>query len=1025
MEKLIQQYQRLLVHPMNQRYALCFVGDNGELSYPQMKGFLTDKLLQQHLEGSQTVGVLLLQAHTNMVKFVAIDFDTGRDGNNLKDCLQICLDLKSKLEANGLKPVVEFSGRRGFHLILFLDKPMFGLTAYQGLTNLCDRLFYHPKDREIYPAISAENKEYKCLKLPGAVHRGNGKRSGFLDTNQINWDELGFPILPEQASLMASFVPSSADLLLKFAQEKNLKTANKAYNYVSQSYQKSNNGIATQINSSTESRVKSNLTGFNSNNGTYHSVENKNQIKGIYPCIQHLLKNGADVDTEYNKQNLSLARYCITVGIEKYQAIAYAEIMAEKSVKHPSSKNYNAKIKNFESAYDSAKGNNYQWDCAYILSGCNTHDKQELTSKGCIGEKCPQWLWKHQPFNNDNDKGKKLAQIVFKAIGDLYAEGIEIRQSTLLHILENLPADEFIDGVGSKLSDELIEEEVLATLVNQPELLPEIIAQDIPIEGFTSISVEDITGYVQRIYNLAPLTQKSTLMVHLDYIQEKGLDNLARQKIALFNEKKPVIDRLANLALDTTNLLAKSGAGIESLANDLDEIIGDIFGDNVNTIATPYSQLNNLLRGGFAGGNLYVFGGSPGSGKTTFLLGIGDYAAYHGNPVIVFSFEMSKRQLFTYAIARRVPMNSALIERKFWVPQSSNSHANGRSKNPNSNNKGGDNSFTSNLNNKGGDNSFTSNSNNKGGDNSRKNKVDNQSSNLQLNSDGGSNLSKSQLNNEGGSNLSKSQLNNDGGSNESLNYNQNNNDNDIQENNTGLPLPKTRYKKEVKLPPNQLKLFQTMNQAIAEYKEDTAINLHLIEATENHTLNKIKSLIQQLRVRYDLHEETPILVIIDYLQLIPSEDTQSETVRVSRLATGLKQIARDTNAAILAISDVTKSSVEDALRAGYFDYTAIRDSFRVVHAADFVGMLLSGKLTKDKITVIDLLIKNYQENDSNFTRKLNRALRDYPLSINDTYASLGVCKNRGGLTSELLFRYQKAIHTFNLINLEVNSDVEF
>lgn len=947
MEKLVKEYQRLLVHHINQRYALSFLGDNGEISYPQMKGFLTDELLKQHLEGSQTVGVLLLQANTNLVKFVAIDFDTGRDGEDLKGCLHICLDLKLRFAELGLKPVIEFSGRRGFHLIIFLDKPIFGLTAYLGLKNLCDRLQYTPKDREIYPAISAEKKEYKCLKLPGGVHRGSAKRSGFLDTNHITWDDQNFPILPEQASLMATFEVSSADLLLKYAQESNLKSSNNALesnfksgnnvlyprqshintgndsDFSSESNSKSNSRSAIKYNSLTETRFKSDFSGVNGDSDTiYRNSGNQSQITGIFPCLQHLLENGADVDTEYNKQNLSLARYCITFGVEKEEAIALAEIMAANSFKHPSSKSYGAKIKNFESAFDSARANNYQWDCGYILSGCNTHKKQELTAKGCIGEKCPQWQWKHQPFSNKGDNSKKLAQRVFKAIGELYAEGVEIRQSILLHRLENLADDEFEVGGGSKLSDELMEAEVLATLVTQPESLNEIIALDIPVEGFTSTSEEDITGYVQRIYALAPLTQKSTLMVHLDYIKDKGLDNLAREKIALFNSKKPAVERIADLASETTNLLSKSGAGINSFDNDLDEIIGDMFGNAINTIATPFSQLNYLLRGGFSGGNLYVFGGAPGSGKTTFLLGIGDYAAYHGNQVLVFSFEMSKRQLFTNAIARRVPINSAMIERKFWLQETSNSK-----------------------------------------DNDRENNTKNSK--------------------------------------------------------------QTKYKKEVKLDKNQLDLFRKMNQAIAEYKKDTAINLHLIEATDIHTLNKIKSFIQQIRVKYDLHEENPILVIIDYLQLIPSDDNQGETVRVSRLATGLKQIARDTNAAILAISDVTKSSVEDALRAGYFDYTAIRDSFRVVHAADFVGMLLSGILTKDKITVIDLLIKNYQENDQNFTRKLNRALKDYPLSINDTYASLGICKNRGGLTSELLFRYQKAIHTFNLINLEVNTDVEF
>jgi replicative DNA helicase len=87
-----------------------------------------------------------------------------------------------------------------------------------------------------------------------------------------------------------------------------------------------------------------------------------------------------------------------------------------------------------------------------------------------------------------------------------------------------------------------------------------------------------------------------------------------------------------------------------------------------------------------------------------------------------------------------------------------------------------------------------------------------------------------------------------------------------------------------------------------------------------------------------------VLIIVDYLQLMLSGDDrldsgQNETLRVSRIATSLKQLARDTKTAIIAISDITKNAYQQALASGSLDMEALRDSFKIAHAADAIALL--------------------------------------------------------------------------------------
>ena len=207
--------------------------------------------------------------------------------------------------------------------------------------------------------------------------------------------------------------------------------------------------------------------------------------------------------------------------------------------------------------------------------------------------------------------------------------------------------------------------------------------------------------------------------------------------------------------------------------------------------------------------------------------------------------------------------------------------------------------------------------------------------------------------------------------------------------------------------------------AIASYKDTIAANMTIIEADISYTPAKLKAIVKKLDAD---------LLVVDYLQLLQSGDQKldnayQETLRVSRIATELKQVARDTGAAVIAISDINKAAYQSAVAGGELDMGALRDSFKIAHSADVILLLQSGVVITGKgesLTKLDqlqLLANKYPEKQ----RILDRIRENYPINHRtaDTYSRLTIVKNRGGKLGEPVFKYSRALHDFVPIDFEV------
>lgn len=89
----------------------------------------------------------------------------------------------------------------------------------------------------------------------------------------------------------------------------------------------------------------------------------------------------------------------------------------------------------------------------------------------------------------------------------------------------------------------------------------------------------------------------------------------------------------------------------ESLINYLNTFEEEFEKEGEKPISTGFKTLDNFLDGGLFA-DLYCIGGMPGIGKTTFVLQIADQIAESGQDVLIFSLEMSKREILAKSLSR-------------------------------------------------------------------------------------------------------------------------------------------------------------------------------------------------------------------------------------------------------------------------------------------------------------------------------------------------------------------------------------
>ncbi|WP_165776086.1 hypothetical protein, partial [Cyanobacterium aponinum] len=140
-----------------------------------------------------------------LAKCGCIDLDVTRDAKDLSEALVIAQNIVKSASELGINLYIEFSGNRGFHIWLFLEKAITHEPIKKALRAIALRANFTPQ--EIYPKDLNSN-----IKLPCTTHLKTSLRCGFITPDfDVNNPEID---LESQGDLMAKFELTALDKLI-------------------------------------------------------------------------------------------------------------------------------------------------------------------------------------------------------------------------------------------------------------------------------------------------------------------------------------------------------------------------------------------------------------------------------------------------------------------------------------------------------------------------------------------------------------------------------------------------------------------------------------------------------------------------------------------------------------------------------------------------------------------------------------------------------------------------------------------
>ena len=178
-------------------FAKQWVSQTGDTGYTPVYEALTPNIVQQHFNGSITVGVYQIKLD-NTVSFIAFDVDIKKDvyeevvssperfESAINNCKKAVKEIVNILAQNNINSYIEFSGNKGFHVWVFLDSPLMARIARHFAIEVIKRVSIEDGvSVEAFPKQSfvRENKLGNLIKIPYGFHLKTGKQSYFVDGN--------------------------------------------------------------------------------------------------------------------------------------------------------------------------------------------------------------------------------------------------------------------------------------------------------------------------------------------------------------------------------------------------------------------------------------------------------------------------------------------------------------------------------------------------------------------------------------------------------------------------------------------------------------------------------------------------------------------------------------------------------------------------------------------------------------------------------------------------------------------------
>ncbi len=854
---LLTQWQRLIFPPEPLPVRVGEQLREGN-RYPDVQG---SPDWQAHQAGTRTYAVNPIYPGPDdfdLCRWGVLDIDEGADSlPKARALLALC-------EVAGLSARAAWSGSKGCHVWLFFEPASVGLVR-AVLKRLKAAV---PFQGELIPG------DLTRAKIPPAFHQERRLWAFFFETlpdTAPALESLPTGFLDGQAAILAGVVPSAVPVLADYA-----------------------NAGGEQREPQPETDMVPDLGKLGSD---------------LAPCLSALVERGAQaVLGSWDKNALTLKRYAVAAGLPEDTALTLLKTLSDNGPDFPTKKDWAAKERHWNSIKEPGP-----FGCGYVLAARQALGFQ---CKRCPARPAGVKVGKAEPVhdtgngpkqgaaNGDNNRAHSDSGAALALEPALVDNLLQLALQTGLPearidpaIFPDVTLPETDPNTGKPITaalHSLAWNAIGAGHSGPAAILNWVDRQPLPPGPMVKRA---LAALVNRLLGLSPIPEPEQAA-----LIDRASDLTARRQLlsalgagtTATNQRKPLMDVIGGLHETTARLQQAAGTAWGApLTAYATELLEGLIQVDRPTVATPFETLNDLLGGGLHGGKLYVLAAPPGGGKTTLATQIADHAAAARIPTCYVALEMGRGQLFDYALARHIGMNSSKVEAR----------------------------------------------------NYRHSAADR----------------------------------------------------------------------------------ERLAQAAMNYLETVAPWLSIIEGDWNTTAAALNAWAVQARARYALPATAPVLVCVDYLQLLNTGDEKldggqaNETAKVSQVAVQLKQLARDTGAAVLALSDIIKSEQGAAIKGAEFTLNMLRGSNRIAHAADTVLALYSeagkgdgGKADNDPWAVLAEKAQN-STNGRDFARGLDDLRHAHPTggAGASVRARLELLKNRGGRGrgSQVLL-YERAYHRF-------------
>lgn len=148
-------------------------------AYFVVKKPITDKVIQSHLDGKNTCGTYVIDENGH-INWICLDIDCEIDKLPIYKVLaKHIYDMFPEFER-----CLEFSGRRGYHVWLFLKEPQKPKFYLHLVKSRLLQNHINPKEIEVFPKNGTVKHTTKKLgnlvKLPFGIHQKSGQRSTLI-----------------------------------------------------------------------------------------------------------------------------------------------------------------------------------------------------------------------------------------------------------------------------------------------------------------------------------------------------------------------------------------------------------------------------------------------------------------------------------------------------------------------------------------------------------------------------------------------------------------------------------------------------------------------------------------------------------------------------------------------------------------------------------------------------------------------------------------------------------------------------